>query len=77
MRNVNLTRAIKTWAGSRNGPGIFLGLGRLVYYIMVAWWYVYLTEGAAENRKKYRFSSDLSKLALRIADRYGTSSEKW
>ncbi|EPQ61132.1 hypothetical protein GLOTRDRAFT_113578 [Gloeophyllum trabeum ATCC 11539] len=31
---------------------------------------------AAERRDLYRFSADLGKLALRIADRYGTSLEK-
>jgi hypothetical protein len=30
-----------------------------------------------ERRELYRFSADLAKLALRIADRYGTSGEKW
>lgn len=32
---------------------------------------------AAERRELYRFSADLGKLALRIADQYGSSSEKW
>ncbi|KAJ3003995.1 hypothetical protein NUW54_g5022 [Trametes sanguinea] len=32
---------------------------------------------AAERRELYRFSADLGKLALRIADQYGTSFEKW
>ncbi|KAI0047651.1 histidine kinase [Auriscalpium vulgare] len=31
---------------------------------------------AAERRELYRFSADLGKLALRIADRYGTNSDK-
>ncbi|CAL1696704.1 unnamed protein product [Somion occarium] len=31
---------------------------------------------AAERRELYRFSADLGKLALRIADQYGSSSEK-
>ncbi|KAF4623556.1 hypothetical protein D9613_002054 [Agrocybe pediades] len=31
---------------------------------------------SAERRELYRFSSDLAKLALRIADRYGSSGEK-
>ena len=34
-------------------------------------------EAAAEKRELYRFSADLGKLALRIADQYGTSLEKW
>ncbi|THH17217.1 hypothetical protein EW146_g3550 [Bondarzewia mesenterica] len=33
-------------------------------------------EAAAERKGLYRFSADLGKLALRIADQYGTSSEK-
>lgn len=33
--------------------------------------------GAAERRDLYRFSSDLAKLALRIADVHGSSGEKW
>jgi hypothetical protein len=32
---------------------------------------------AAERRGLYRFSVDLAKLALRIADKHGNSSEKW
>lgn len=32
---------------------------------------------AAERRELYRFSSDLAKLALRIAEQHGSSSEKW
>lgn len=32
---------------------------------------------AAERRELYRFSSDVAKLALRIADKHGTSGEKW
>ena len=32
---------------------------------------------AAERRELFRFSADLGKLALRIADQYGTSFEKW
>lgn len=32
---------------------------------------------AAERRELYRFSADLGKLALRIADHFGTSYEKW
>jgi hypothetical protein len=32
---------------------------------------------AAEGRELYRFSVDLAKLALRIAERHGTSGEKW
>lgn len=32
---------------------------------------------AAERRELYRFSADLGKLALRIADQYGSSFEKW
>ncbi|KZT06226.1 histidine kinase [Laetiporus sulphureus 93-53] len=32
--------------------------------------------GAAERRELYRFSTDLGKLALRIADQHGTSYEK-
>ena len=31
----------------------------------------------AERRELYRFSADLAKVALRIAERYGTSGEKW
>jgi hypothetical protein len=30
-----------------------------------------------ERRQLYRFSADLGKLALRISERFGTSSEKW
>ncbi len=33
--------------------------------------------GAAEQRELYRFSADLARLALRIAERHGSSSEKW
>ena len=32
---------------------------------------------AAERKEMYRFSVDLGKLALRIADKYGGSAEKW
>ena len=32
---------------------------------------------AAERRELYRFSADLGKLALRLADQYGSSHEKW
>lgn len=32
---------------------------------------------AAERRELFRFSADLGKLALRIADQYGSSFEKW
>ncbi|KAK0481591.1 hypothetical protein IW261DRAFT_1550690 [Armillaria novae-zelandiae] len=32
--------------------------------------------GAAEQRELYRFSADLARLALRIAERHGSSSEK-
>ncbi|CAA7259981.1 unnamed protein product [Cyclocybe aegerita] len=32
--------------------------------------------GAAERRELYRFSTDIAKLALRIADRHGSSGEK-
>ena len=32
---------------------------------------------AAERRELYRFSTDLAKLALRIADAHGSSMEKW
>lgn len=32
---------------------------------------------AAEKRELYRFSSDLGKLALKIADKYGSNGEKW
>ncbi|KAK7694195.1 hypothetical protein QCA50_001375 [Cerrena zonata] len=35
-----------------------------------------LSEAAAEKRELYRFSADLGKLALRIADQYGSSLEK-
>lgn len=34
-------------------------------------------QAAAEKRELYRFSSDLGKLALLIADRHGSSGEKW
>jgi hypothetical protein len=32
---------------------------------------------SAERRELYRFSVDLAKLALRIAERHGSSGEKW
>lgn len=32
---------------------------------------------AAERKELYRFSTDIAKLALRIAERYGSSGEKW
>lgn len=32
---------------------------------------------AAEQRELYRFSADLGKLALRIAERHGSTGEKW
>jgi hypothetical protein len=32
---------------------------------------------AAERKEMYRFSVDMAKLALRIADRYSGSGEKW
>jgi hypothetical protein len=32
---------------------------------------------AAEKRELYRFSADLGRLALNIADRHGGSGEKW
>lgn len=32
---------------------------------------------AAERREFYRFSADLGKLGLRIAETHGTSAEKW
>ena len=32
---------------------------------------------ALERRELYRFSADLAKLALRIAERHGSSGEKW
>ncbi|KAF8912937.1 dual-domain HisK/Mak2 protein kinase [Gymnopilus junonius] len=35
-----------------------------------------LREASAERREMYRFSADLAKLALRIAERYGSSGEK-
>lgn len=34
-------------------------------------------KAAAERRELYRFSADLGKLALRLADQYGSSHEKW
>jgi hypothetical protein len=32
---------------------------------------------AAERRELYRFSCDMGKLALKIAERHGSSGEKW
>lgn len=32
---------------------------------------------AAETRELYRFSADLGRLALNIADRHGSSGDKW
>lgn len=32
---------------------------------------------SSERRELYRFSADLAKLALRIAERHGSSGEKW
>ena len=32
---------------------------------------------AAERRELYRFSVDLGRLALRIAERHGTNADRW
>lgn len=32
---------------------------------------------AAERKELYRFSVDLGKLALRIAERHGTNADRW
>jgi hypothetical protein len=32
---------------------------------------------AAERKELYRFSVDLGKLALHIAERYGTNADRW
>jgi hypothetical protein len=32
---------------------------------------------AAERKELYRFSVDLGKLALGIAERYGTNADRW
>jgi len=32
---------------------------------------------SAERKELYRFSVDLGKLALRIAERYGTNADRW
>jgi len=32
---------------------------------------------AAERRELYRFSTDMGKLALSIADKHGSTGEKW
>lgn len=40
--------------------------------------YSYITLLAAAERKElYRFSVDLGKLALRIAERHGTNADRW
>ncbi|KAI0028278.1 histidine kinase [Vararia minispora EC-137] len=38
--------------------------------------FLFALEAAAERRELYRFSADLGKLALRISERFGSSSEK-
>lgn len=44
---------------------------------LVSGCYSHFSSAAAERRELYRFSADLGKLALRIAEKYGSSSEKW
>ncbi|KAK0233760.1 dual-domain HisK/Mak2 protein kinase [Armillaria fumosa] len=62
---VNLSKRLMINVAVRNGmaPGTALG-------------FFWALGGAAEQRELYRFSADLARLALRIAERHGSSSEK-
>jgi hypothetical protein len=72
-------------AQSRNGaryrPWFLLGFGRCLLICVIRKNYVvdfcFNLTVAAERRELYRFSADIAKLALRIAEKYGTPGEKW
>ena len=71
--------SLKGWDLSWDGPGFLLGTRRCVPAICMVIFrtLIYPSPAAAERRELFRFSADLGKLALRIADQYGSNFEKW
>jgi hypothetical protein len=57
--------------------GFFWALGGMSQQFPSSDVLIYHGEAAAERRELYRFSADLGKLALRLADQYGSNHEKW
>lgn len=54
--------------------GFFWALGgQSINYLVLSWLILF----GLERRELHRFSADLAKLAIRIADRHGSSGEKW
>ena len=56
--------------------GFFWALGGLSHFDKLFFLIEY-DKVAAERKELYRFSTDIAKLALRIAERYGSPGEKW
>jgi hypothetical protein len=61
------------------GIGFFWALGGVTMLSVWPTYHILLTSGsaAAGRREMYRFSVDLAKLALDIAELHGGSKEKW
>ena len=57
--------------------GFFWALGGMYQWVSPVDVLIHSGEAAAERRELYRFSADLGKLALRLADQYGSNHEKW
>lgn len=57
--------------------GFFWALGGMCQWVSPVDVLIHSGEAAAERRELYRFSADLGKLALRLADQYGSNHEKW
>lgn len=72
-----LSDFLQVWYRSRNCTWLLLGSWRYVVFKSLAVTSCPQPTVAYAKREMYRFSSDLAKLALRIAERYGSLGEKW
>ena len=69
------------WRSSGMSPGTALGffwaLAGTYHECLSAITCLVTSVAAAERKELYRFSVDLGKLALRIAERHGTNADRW
>ena len=57
--------------------GFFWALAGVYYKYLSVMTCLVTSAAAAERKELYRFSVDLGKLALRIAERHGTNADRW